>query len=171
MSFERPSKRMERLAPRIVVVATDARRADALARAIEDRPQGVDVHVARGRSDATAATRGAPARVIVLVDLHLDVPNAGLELVHHLARACPRAELHLLAPHDRFPDGIDVARIVDQETEPAEILDALLGRGEPTQDLDAPTPADEAAPPDYPARSTGRLLVTAEGEPAGSPEQ
>lgn len=122
---------------RVVLVARDPARAAALASALQTHAH-VHVHIARTRAEATATTRAAPARAIVLIDLHLDVPNAGLELLHHLARACPRAELFLLAPRDRFPEGVAPARAVDEDEAPDALARTLLGTAVPTADMDNP---------------------------------
>lgn len=142
---------------RVVLVTRDPARLAALAHALRTHPH-VEVHVARTRPAATTAARAAPARVIVVADLHLDVPNAGLELVHHLTRVCPRAELYLLAPRGRLAQGITVAHRLDEDEAPATLVDTLLGTRVPTADMDAAPPAREknGATPRAPRGARGR---------------
>lgn len=92
---------------RVIVVVRDAARAEAIARAVTRRARSnAEVRVVRTRREATEWARKADGHpLIVLAELHLAVPNAGLELLHHLATAVGDVRAFLLAPAGRFLDG------------------------------------------------------------------
>lgn len=98
---------------RIVLLTKDASWGEALARDVTQRHgDTVEFLVTDSRPAAMAWIRcAADRRILVVAELHVDIPNQGLESLLYARRIHPQANLVLLAPTGRFdsaPLGIDL---------------------------------------------------------------
>lgn len=112
-------------APLVVLVLRDPQRASALAEAVARG--GAEAVVARTRGGAITAVRDGRREVCVVADLHLDVPNAGLELLLHLRDAYPTARAYLLGAKGRFAPDVPTEWHLDADACPASFVSHLLG--------------------------------------------
>ncbi|MFA5862267.1 MAG: hypothetical protein WDA16_11295 [Candidatus Thermoplasmatota archaeon] len=114
---------------RFLIIMHDADRAENIARAVTQRSlqSTRDVRVFRTRATAMAWAREVHDRgLVVITELHLEVPNAGLELLHQIRGACPGARLHLIVPQDRFLNGVEIANRIDERLEPGDVADVIV---------------------------------------------